>query len=345
MLITNLTAKTSSSHKKLSNKKLFPHQENPKKKKKTEKVKMLPDDTRHHHSLTNYFPSAATNASNNPPSNGDDSSSASVQMAYCQLEARPASAVGPIKRGRGRPRKYGNPSQGYAARTTPPASSSALPGMWPVGGYAAAYLGMPENPWQDLTPHLISVPAGEDVAERITMFMQQSISETCILSASGDISTALISQPAAIGGQISYQGQFVIISLGATCRDEHGGRICRLRVCLSHIDGHTVGGGICGPLIAASDVQVIVGTYTLENRKYAGGNGYRADDYARGSVPSIFHPTGEANQPNGNDEHHRTMGGMPLMNQNQNQGGLYVASSRSMKEEEPIDPVRTQFPD
>ncbi|GFS41524.1 AT hook motif DNA-binding family protein [Actinidia rufa] len=92
--------------------------------------------------------------------------------------------------------------------------------------------------------------------------MQQSKREICILSASGSISNPSLRQPATSGGNITYEGQFDILSLsGSYIRTALGGRTGGLSVCLSSTDGQIIGGGIGGPLKAAGPVQVIVGTF------------------------------------------------------------------------------------
>lgn len=55
------------------------------------------------------------------------------------------------------------------------------------------------------------------------------------------------------------QGLFDILSLSGsyTCT-ELGGRTGGLRVCLSSVDGHIIGGGVGGPLTAAGPIQVII---------------------------------------------------------------------------------------
>ncbi|KAF3771744.1 hypothetical protein EJ110_NYTH59679 [Nymphaea thermarum] len=92
-------------------------------------------------------------------------------------------------------------------------------------------------------------------------FMQQQKDAFCIVSANGSISNASLRQPAMTGGTITYEGQFEIMSLsGSFLHAEIGGASSRtggLSVCLSGADGRIVGGGVGGPLIAASPVQVL----------------------------------------------------------------------------------------
>ncbi|KAK8514528.1 hypothetical protein V6N12_057429 [Hibiscus sabdariffa] len=155
------------------------------------------------------------------------------------------------------------------------------------------------NAGQGFTPHVVDVVAGEmvrgwwtflsftfveasknclsicvplvsivDVGQKIMMFVQQSKREVCILSASGTISNASLRQPASSGSNVAYEGLFEIISLsGSYVRNEIGGRTGGLSVCLSSADGQIIGGGVGGPLKAIGPVQVIVGTFTIDNKK------------------------------------------------------------------------------
>ncbi|CAI0464724.1 unnamed protein product [Linum tenue] len=324
----------------------------------------------HHHSLTpSYYSTSAQPTGNNPnagggpasssagaithsPTNGllppppnssGGSDSASAHHMVYPHSVGPSSAavsqapVDPVRRKRGRPRKYGTPEQALAAKRTAAASSASSAREKRESGGSASYpgfskkshhhLGTPGNTGVGFTPHIISVAAGEDVALKINMFMQQSKSETCILSASGVIASASIRQPATQGGNITYQGRFEIISLGGSyIRSETGGRTGGLSVCLSRTDGHIIGGGLCGPLIAAGNVQVIVGTFTLDNKKDGGGTSSMRPIDAASTVVKLPSPVGGGPSLSGmsfpspvestgrnpvreNDDNHQNMGG------------------------------------
>ncbi|XWS57732.1 hypothetical protein CRYUN_Cryun09bG0198400 [Craigia yunnanensis] len=182
------------------------------------------------------------------------------------------SAVEPARRKRGRPRKYGTPEQAMAAKKMVSLSSKERreqqqQQQLALGGGGGSISGSSKksqlvalgNAGQGFTPHLINVVAGEDVGQKIMLFMQQSKCEICILSASGSISNASLRQPATSGGNIAYEGRFEIISLsGSYVWTETEGRTGGLSVCLSSADGQIIGGGIGGPLKAAGPVQVLV---------------------------------------------------------------------------------------
>ncbi|KHN35327.1 Putative DNA-binding protein ESCAROLA [Glycine soja] len=252
-----------------------------------------------------------------------------------------SSQLEPAKRKRGRPRKYGTPEQALAAKKAATTLSHSFSvdkkphsPTFPSSKKSHSFaLG---NAGQGFTPHVISVAAGEDVGQKIMLFMQQSRREMCILSASGSISNASLRQPATSGGSIAYEGRFEIISLtGSYVRNELGTRTGGLSVCLSNTDGQIIGGGVGGPLKAAGPVQVIVGTFFIDNKKDTGA-GVKGDISASklpspvgepvsslGFRQSVDSPSG--NPIRGNDEH-QAMGGSHFMIQ---QLGLHGTPPRS----------------
>ncbi|KAL2539869.1 AT-hook motif nuclear-localized protein 14 [Abeliophyllum distichum] len=248
--------------------------------------------------LTSYFhhqlhgqsappPPTASAVTRNPsPANGVvPNSTTTTNMAY--LHSVPSAVSSPletVKRKRGRPRKYGTPEQAAAAKRL---SGSSVPKKRDhqdleaatasgVAGSSGSYsysskksqLAALGNIGQGFTPHLITVSAGEDVGQKIIMFMQQSKREMCIISASGSVSNASLRQPSTSGGTVTYEGRFDILSLSGsyTCT-ELGGRTGGLSVCLSSTDGQIIGGGVGGPLTAAGPIQVIVGTFLIDPKK------------------------------------------------------------------------------
>lgn len=158
----------------------------------------------------------------------------------------------------------------------------------------------------------------------------------CILSASGSISNASLRQPATSGGNITYEGRFEIISLtGSYVRNELGTRTGGLSVCLSNTDGQIIGGGVGGPLKAAGPVQVIVGTFFIDNKKDTSA-GVKGDASASKLPSPVSEPVSSlgfrqtvdssgGNPIRGNDEH-QAMGGTHFMIQ---QLGLHGTPPRS----------------
>ncbi|XP_062004984.1 AT-hook motif nuclear-localized protein 14 [Rosa rugosa] len=254
----------------------------------------------------------------------------------------PSSAVTsplePAKRKRGRPRKYGTPEQALAAKKAATTSShsssskekkeqqqqqqqhgggSASPSY--SGSTKKSQLSALGNSGQGFTPHVLTVAAGEDVGQKIMVFMQQNKRDICILSASGSISNASIRQPATSGGNITYEGRFEIISLSGSYVTDQAGKTGGLSVCLSNTNGQIIGGGVGGPLKAAGPVQVIVGTFLIDNKK----------EKVEASMPRMPSPGGGASMMNvgfrstvdssgrnmvrANDEQQQAIGGSHFM--------------------------------
>ncbi|XP_059455930.1 AT-hook motif nuclear-localized protein 7-like [Corylus avellana] len=193
------------------------------------------------------------------------------------------------KKKRGRPRKY-NPDGAVTMALSPmPISSSAPPGgdfsvtkrgkvrpsgleykqhkkvaMEHFGEFNACSVGT------NFMPHIITVNAGEDVTMKVISFSQQGPRAICILSANGVISNVTLRQPDSSGGTLTYEGRFEILSLSGSfiptetqgTRSRSGG----MSVSLASPDGRVVGGGVAGLLVAASPVQVVVGSFLPSNQ-------------------------------------------------------------------------------
>ncbi|KAL7111515.1 hypothetical protein ACP275_05G093900 [Erythranthe tilingii] len=196
-----------------------------------------------------------------------------------------------LKKKRGRPRKYAPDGSSVAATPTPlspkPISSSAPP---PVIDFSAvekrgkvrslASVARVQSPRVEaeslgdsvscsvgasFTPHIITVNAGEDVTMKVISFSQQGPRAICILSANGVISSVTLRQPDSSGGTLTYEGRFEIVSLtGSFMPSETGGMRNRsggMSVSLASPDGRVVGGGVAGLLVAASPVQIVIGSF------------------------------------------------------------------------------------
>ncbi|EEF29905.1 AT-hook motif nuclear-localized protein 10 [Ricinus communis] len=192
----------------------------------------------------------------------------------------------PIKRKRGRPRKYSPPPHGNIDLTSPPqhqlyqcgfqspTPSSTAPKKArgrPPGSARKNHLPNLGSGGTGFTPHVIFVKAGEDVLLKIMSFSQNGPRGVCILSAYGTISNVTLRQATTIGGTVTYEGRFEILSLsGSFLLSENSGQRSRtggLSVLLSGPDGRVLGGGVAGLLTAASSVQVIVGSFISEDSK------------------------------------------------------------------------------
>uniref|UniRef100_J3MPW5 AT-hook motif nuclear-localized protein n=2 Tax=Oryza brachyantha TaxID=4533 RepID=J3MPW5_ORYBR len=117
----------------------------------------------------------------------------------------------------------------------------------------------------NFTPHIITVAPGEDVTMKVISFSQQGPRAICILSANGVISNVTLRQPDSSGGTLTYEGRFELLSLsGSFMPTENSGTRSRsggMSVSLASPDGRVVGGGVAGLLVAASPVQIVVGSF------------------------------------------------------------------------------------
>ncbi|PPR91033.1 hypothetical protein GOBAR_AA29655 [Gossypium barbadense] len=182
-----------------------------------------------------------------------------------------------MKKKRGRPRKYGADGCLAMALSVMPISSS-IPlsrEFWPWkqgemvqksqqkyeiesspparGNKIAYFVGA------NFTPHVITVNSGEDVTMKVMSFSQQGGRAICILSANGTISNVTLRQPTSSGGTLTYEGWFEILSLsGSFMPTENGGTKSRsggMSISLAGPNGHVLGGGLAGQLVAAGPVQ------------------------------------------------------------------------------------------
>lgn len=186
-----------------------------------------------------------------------------------------------VKKKRGRPRKYG-PDGTVSIVIKPFSSPSPSPmsplqkrgrGRPPGSGKNQQLAALGElicgTAGAGFTPHAITVATGEDVAARIMSFSQQGPRGICILSANGAISNVTLRQPSTSGGTVTYEGRFEILSLSGSflVTDSNGtrSRTGGLSVSLAGPDGRVVGGGVAGLLMAASPVQVVVGSFICSN--------------------------------------------------------------------------------
>ncbi|XP_015066107.1 AT-hook motif nuclear-localized protein 1-like [Solanum pennellii] len=191
------------------------------------------------------------------------------------------------KKKRGRPRKYG--PDGAVARTNSPMPISAdflskkVSVARPASEKKARNKVGAENLGEwiscstggNFLPHMITVEAGEDVTMKIISFSQQGPRAICIISAVGLISNVTLRQPNSSGGTLTYEGRFEILSLsGSFTPTEFGGsrttsRTGGMSISLASPDGRVVGGTLAGLLIAASPVQVVVGSFLPSNYQEA----------------------------------------------------------------------------
>ncbi|KAJ6942404.1 AT-hook motif nuclear-localized protein 5-like [Populus alba x Populus x berolinensis] len=165
----------------------------------------------------------------------------------------------PVKKKRGRPRKYGldgqvslglsslpdkaKPSSGEDSSTSkrnrgrPPGSGRkqqlATLGEWMNSSAGLAF-----------SPHVVSIGVGEDIVSKLLSFSQQRPRAVCILSGTGTVSSVTLRQPASSGPSITFEGRFEILCLsGSYLVAEDGGphnRTGGIKCFFSSPDGHVV---------------------------------------------------------------------------------------------------------
>ncbi|CAJ1927873.1 unnamed protein product [Sphenostylis stenocarpa] len=192
----------------------------------------------------------------------------------------------PLKKKRGRPRKYGPESGTVSLRLSPlSATANSTPGSGtpaekrprgrPPGSgrkQQLATLGewMNSSAGLAFSPHVITVGVGEDIVAKLFSFSQQRPRALCILTGTGTVSSVSLRHPASTNVSVSYEGRFQILCLsGSYLVAEEGGprsRIGGMSVSLSSPDGHIIGGGVAS-LIAASPVQVVVCSFVYGTSK------------------------------------------------------------------------------
>ncbi|CAN7128800.1 unnamed protein product [Brassica rapa subsp. narinosa] len=188
--------------------------------------------------------------------------------------ALPPSGETFVKRKRGRPRKYGQDGSVSLALSPSVSSSSMSPNSNKRGRGRPPGSGKKQRlssigglmPWgTSFTPHVIVVSVGEDIASKVMSFSQQSPRAICVLSVTGAVSTATILQRSLSHGAIKYEGRFELLSLSTSypnaTDNDYPNSTVNLAVSLACPDYRVIGGGVGGPLIAASSVQVIIGSY------------------------------------------------------------------------------------
>ncbi|KAK1441498.1 hypothetical protein QVD17_07437 [Tagetes erecta] len=190
-----------------------------------------------------------------------------------------------LKKKRGRPRKYGADGKPTVTLSPMPISASIpLTGDYDYPGWKkidnkpltsikrkqklnfctpGEHVAYTVGP--NFTPHVLTVNSGEDVNMKIISFAQQGSKAICVLAANGAISNVTLRQPNSSGGTLTYEGRFDILSLsGAFTSNNIGGAkgvSGGMSVSLAGPDGRVLGGSLAGMLVAASPIQVILGSF------------------------------------------------------------------------------------
>ncbi|KAK4478912.1 hypothetical protein RD792_014419 [Penstemon davidsonii] len=190
--------------------------------------------------------------------------------------------VEPVKKKRGRPRKYAPEGANMSLALSPtsaskPHSEEITPGEKvvrrgrpPGSGWKQKLA--PLGEWMNnsaglaFTPHVLHVASGEDIAAKIMAFSQQRARALCILSASGSVSFVTLRQATTV----TYEGRFEILCLSGSYLVAESGdprqRTGGISISVCSPDGHIIGGAIDGRLMAANPVQVVACSFV-----YGGG--------------------------------------------------------------------------
>ncbi|KAM3195004.1 hypothetical protein ACQJBY_071209 [Aegilops geniculata] len=165
-------------------------------------------------------------------------------------------------------------------------------GAIPAGAGKAAYgAGMPKSPLHpqpqptlgarladaelepcgaEIVPQIIIVQGGQDVAMEIKSYGGNGWA-VFIMSAEGAVSNVTLHQPASPLETVIHKGCFDIVSMTGSYLPSKTDGVSSLKggfaISLVGADGRIFGGGLAGPLIAASRVQVVIGRFAADEKE------------------------------------------------------------------------------
>lgn len=119
------------------------------------------------------------------------------------------------------------------------------------------------EPEAAMSPYILEIAAGADVADNITRFCKRRGTALSVLTASGAVASVTLRQPAATpGATVTFHGRFEVLSLSATVYPAGappgtGG----FSISLAGPQGQIVGGLVVGPLVAAATVFVVAASF------------------------------------------------------------------------------------
>ncbi|KAF7099701.1 hypothetical protein CFC21_101304 [Triticum aestivum] len=131
-------------------------------------------------------------------------------------------------------------------------------------------LAVPEPGATGFVPQVITIQGGEDVAAKVMSYCGNGWA-VFILSAEGAVRNVTLKQPASSPGTVIYEGYFDIVSLSGVYLLSKSNGVSTLKggfsISLVGHDGSLFGGGLAGPLIAASPVQVVFGRFAADEKE------------------------------------------------------------------------------
>ncbi|KAF7005183.1 hypothetical protein CFC21_020326 [Triticum aestivum] len=253
----------------------------------------------------------------------------------------------PVKRKRGRPRKYGpdgamkhhmssssssahHQQQQHQMMGAPQQRMGSMAGQGMAGGLDDAAQkkkrgrppgtgkklsspsskpsgnAFPGSAGTSFTPHIITASPSEDVAGKIAAFASQSPRAVCVLSAMGSVSRAVLRHPAdhppSYNNPAIYEGLYEILSLSGSYNLNEGqqNQTDGISVTLCSPERHVIGGVLGGALVAASTVQVVLGTFVQGGSKSKSKKAAKppafGPDSLTGAGPDVVSPSSGHNQ-------------------------------------------------
>ncbi|KAF2313171.1 hypothetical protein GH714_009591 [Hevea brasiliensis] len=177
----------------------------------------------------------------------------------------------PLKKKRGRPRKYG-PDGSITMALSPKPISSAAPAPPPVIDFSA------EKP-RKIKPVSKAKYELENLGEWVACSVGANFTPHILTVNAGE-------------------GRFEILSLsGSFMPSESGGTRSRsggMSVSLASPDGRVVGGGVAGLLVAASPIQVVVGSFLAGNQHEQKPKKQKPDSISTVVTPTVAMPISTA---------------------------------------------------
>ncbi|KAL0793396.1 hypothetical protein Bca101_064773 [Brassica carinata] len=251
-----------------------------------------------------------------------------------------------VKKKRGRPRKYapdGTIALGLAP-TSPlqdgdsgrvNTNSAADPPAKRARGRPPGSIKKPFDALGPMfTPHVIEVNEGEEILSKVVAFSNQGPRTVSVLSAAGAVSTVTLRYPSGIQ---NYKGRFEIVALsGYFSNYEVNGSINRtgsLTVALAGSNAQILGGRV-GQLVAASPVQVIVGSFVEEAKKLKQSTGNaQGQNPEPASVPANMLNFGANSQGPSSESSEENESGSPSMQLHDNNNSGIFGNSMAQQQQ------------
>ncbi|CAH8330270.1 unnamed protein product [Eruca vesicaria subsp. sativa] len=250
-----------------------------------------------------------------------------------------------VKRKRGRPRKYApdgtialglaptSPRDGDSGRVSthsadPPAKRAR---GRPPGSIKKQYDALAGTSRVMFTPHIIEVKEGEDILSKVVAFSNEGPQTVSVLSATGAVSEMTLHN-------FTHKGRFDIVKLsGSLSNYEVNGSISRcgsLTVTLADPNFQILCGTVVGPLVAATPVKVIVGSFVEEAKKLkqSTGNNAQGQNPEPASGPANILNFGSNSQGPSSESSEENESGSPSMQHNDNNyNGIYGNSMAQLQ--------------